>query len=137
MSEEIKKRIPIWLYPSTIQRMDGWLTEDNCKSRSEFIEKALRFYMGYLGSEDNTAYLSKALVSVLQGTLNDSENRYASLMYKQILGTYMMMNVVAAGFKISEDELPKLEGKCIEKINRTKGRISFGDAVRFQKGIEE
>ena len=32
--------------------MDSWLAEDNCQSRSEFVEKALRFYMGYLGTED-------------------------------------------------------------------------------------
>ena len=29
------------------------------QNRSEFINKALRFYMGYLGTEDNTAYLSR------------------------------------------------------------------------------
>ena len=34
---------------SVIRRMDAWLEEANCRSRSEFIEKAVRFYMGYLG----------------------------------------------------------------------------------------
>ena len=43
-----KKRTAVWLTPGVIRRMDGWLEEDNCKTRSEFIEKALRFYMGYL-----------------------------------------------------------------------------------------
>ena len=40
-----KKKTTIWLRPSMIARMDGWLLTDNCDSRSEFIEKALRFYM--------------------------------------------------------------------------------------------
>ena len=40
-----KKRTAVWLTPGVIRRMDGWLEEDNCKTRSEFIEKALRFYM--------------------------------------------------------------------------------------------
>ena len=52
MEHENKTRIPAWLRPSTIRRMDGWLEEANCKSRSEFIEKSLHFYMGYLGAED-------------------------------------------------------------------------------------
>ena len=51
MEHENKTRIPAWLRPSTIRRMDGWLEETNCKSRSEFIEKALHFYMGYLGAD--------------------------------------------------------------------------------------
>ena len=48
MSDENKKRTAVWLSPGVIRRMDSWLEEDNCSTRSEFIEKALRFYMGYL-----------------------------------------------------------------------------------------
>ena len=55
-SHENKTRTAIWLSPGVIRRMDGWLQEDNCKTRSEFIEKALRFYMGYLASEDTLKY---------------------------------------------------------------------------------
>ena len=62
MQENDEKRIErtvVWLDAKLVPRMDGWLAADNCKNRSEFINKALRFYMGYLGTEDNTAYLSK------------------------------------------------------------------------------
>ena len=48
MDNDNKKKATIWLYPGTINRMDGWLTEDNCKSRSEFVEKALRFYINVI-----------------------------------------------------------------------------------------
>ena len=50
-----KKRTAVWLTPGVIRRMDGWLEEDNCKTRSEFIEKALRFYMGCLATEDTSS----------------------------------------------------------------------------------
>ena len=29
-----KKRTAVWLTPGVIRRMDGWLEEDNCKTRS-------------------------------------------------------------------------------------------------------
>ena len=70
MSEVTEKRIErtvVWLDAGLVPRMDGWLKADNCKNRSEFINKALRFYMGYLGTEDNTAYLSKAILTAIQG----------------------------------------------------------------------
>ena len=73
--DENKKSTTIWLRPSVISRMDGWLEADNCQSRSEFVDKALRFYMGYLGTEDNTAYLSQAILTAIQGTLDDNNNR--------------------------------------------------------------
>ena len=47
MDEENRLKITLWLKPGIVRRMDGWLEEDNCKSRGEFAEKALRFYMGY------------------------------------------------------------------------------------------
>ena len=65
--DDNKKSTTIWLRPSVISRMDGWLEADNCQSRSEFVDKALRFYMGYLGTEDNTAYLSQAILTAIQG----------------------------------------------------------------------
>ena len=35
-----------------IDHMDLWLERDNCQSRSEFMTKALKFYLGYLESDD-------------------------------------------------------------------------------------
>lgn len=46
--EENKKNYALWLYPETVRRMDSSLALTNCQSRSEFVEKALHFYMGYL-----------------------------------------------------------------------------------------
>ena len=85
MSEVTEKRIErtvVWLDAGLVPRMDGWLKADNCKNRSEFINKALRFYMGYLGTEDNTAYLSKAILTAIQGTLDDNNNRLCRVIFK-------------------------------------------------------
>ena len=73
--DDNKKSTTIWLRPSVISRMDGWLEADNCQSRSEFVDKALRFYMGYLGTEDNTTYISQAHPRPpVQGTLDDTQS---------------------------------------------------------------
>lgn len=44
--KEVKRRFQSWLRPSTIKLMDRLYEDDNCKSKSEFIEKAVRFYAG-------------------------------------------------------------------------------------------
>ena len=80
--DDNKKSTTIWLRPSVISRMDGWLEADNCQSRSEFVDKALRFYMGYLATEDTSEYLSRALADTLRGTLADNENRLRTLLFK-------------------------------------------------------
>lgn len=77
-----KEQMTIRLYPETRRRMDSWLEESNSKNRNEFVEKALRFYMGYLGADDITEYLSDALVAALRGIIADNANRTNSLLFK-------------------------------------------------------
>ena len=68
--EKNKKNYALWLYPETVRRMDSSLELANCQSRSEFVEKALHFYMGYLVTDDTTEYLSKALVTSTYGRIS-------------------------------------------------------------------
>ena len=104
-----KKRTAVWLTPGVIRRMDGWLEEDNCKTRSEFIEKALRFYMGCLATEDTSEYLSRALADTLRGTLADNENRLRTLLFKRAF--------------------------AVDEVLRTNGKIRFDDALDLQRQV--
>ena len=103
-----KGRTAVWLYPETISRMDQNLKAANCKSRSEMIEKALDFYMGYLESQDATPFLSKAILSSIQGTLQTNENRIGSNLFRLSVETSMMMHMVAAMVEMSDEELYRL-----------------------------
>ncbi|MEA4933281.1 MAG: hypothetical protein VB071_06830 [Lawsonibacter sp.] len=132
-----KARTTVWLYPETMNRMDGWLEKDNCKSRSEFVEKALSFYMGYLGTEDTTYYLSKALLSSIRGTLQLTENRVANNLFRLSVETSMMMHLLATTLDITDEELHRLRARCVSDVKRTKGRVTMDDAVAFQSGPDE
>ena len=132
-----KKRTAVWLYPETIDKMDNLLERDNCKSRSEFIDKALNFYMGYLVSEDTTGYLSKILISAMQGTLKETENRNSSNLFRLSVEMSMMMNILAAGLEINEEELHSLRGRCVQQVKKTRGKVSMEEAIKFQQGIGE
>ena len=94
--EDNKKCTTIWLRPSVIRRMDTWMEEANCRSRSEFIEKAVRFYMGYLGTEDTSEYLSDALVATLRGIIADSTNRTNGILFKCAVEQGIMAHTIAA-----------------------------------------
>ena len=133
----VKKRTAVWLYPEIMEKMDGLLEKDNCKSRSEFIDKALNFYMGYLVSEDTTGYLSKILISAMQGILKETENRNANNLFRLSVEMSMMMNILAAGLEINDEELRSLRGRCVQQVRKTRGKISMEEAIKFQQGIGE
>ena len=136
MEEKVKKKTTFWLPPDMIDRMDSWLKADNCRSRNEFVEKALRFYMGYLGSEDNTAYLSRALLTAIQGTMDDNANRLRSLIFKWCVELNMMSHTIAAHFRTDEIYTRELHAFAVDEVKRTNGQVDFEDAVRRQRRIE-
>jgi metal-responsive CopG/Arc/MetJ family transcriptional regulator len=134
VTEENKKRIPLWLYPETIKKTDELFPKDNCKSRSEFIEKAIHFYSGYITSGENNKYLPSAITSTLSGIVESSENRIARLLFKLAVEMSMMMNVLASTAEIDETLLQKLRGKCINDVKKTIGSVTFEETVKYQKG---
>ena len=69
MSKETKIRIPLWIYPSTEEKINQNFKADNCRSQSEFIEKAIKFYIGYLSEEDNINYLSPMITETVKAQI--------------------------------------------------------------------
>ena len=131
---ETKTRIPAWLYPSTLEIMDGMLEKSRCKSRSEYLEKAALFYAGYVSGQEACAYLPPALVSAIRGAVQDPENRIARLLFKQAVELDMTMNVLAAAMEIDEETRRSLRGRCVQNVRKTGGAVTFDDAVRYQRG---
>ena len=132
--EENKKKFALWIHPSAMEKVERLYQLDNCRSKSEFIEKAVLVYTGYVSAEDGREYFPEVIVSTVQGSLDSFENRMASLMFKYAVELAMMMHVTAASFQVDEDTLSRLRGKCVNDVKRLNGRITFDDAVKYQKG---
>ena len=132
MKKERKIRIPVWITPSVNDDIAGIYEQDNCRSPSEFIEKAAVFYCGYLRAESANAYLSKVLTTTIRGMLDSFEDRQASLLFKLAVEMAMLMHITAAANEVEPDTLTRLRGKCVQEVKALRGRISFDEAVRFQ-----
>ena len=131
-----KEQMTIRLYPETRRQMDSWLEESNSKNRNEFVEKALRFYMGYLSTENITEYLSDALVATLRGIIADSTNRTNGILFKYAVEQGIMAHTIAAHFRDTLEDRRALRGYVVDEVKRTNGRVSFENAVRSQRRIE-
>ena len=109
-----------------------WYEQDDCLSISEFIEKAIRFYGGYVASEHNQTYLPNIVISTMKSIMRDSENRHNRNLYRIAVELGMLMNVMAATHEIPQDALVKLRGDCEEEIKRINGTLSLDTAVKWQ-----
>ena len=132
-----KEQMTIRLYPETRRQMDGWLEESNSKNRNEFVEKALRFYMGYLGTENITEYLSDALVATLRGIIADSTNRTNGILFKCAVEQGIMAHTIAAHFRDTMEDRRALRGYVVDEVKRTNGQIRFEDARDVQRQVPD
>jgi len=133
LRKEKKIRVPLWITPSVSEDVAELYEQDNCRSPSEFIEKAVQFYCGYLRAETGSPYLSRVLTTTMRGMLDSFEDRQASLLFKLAVEMAMMLHVTAAANEVEPETLIRLRGRCVQEVKALRGRISFDDAVRFQK----
>lgn len=132
--KEPKRKFALWVKESSLDLVKKLYRDDNCSSQSEFIEKAILFYAGYLSTEDNKSYLPNVVTSTLKGIVAESDNRQNRMMFKLAVEMAMMMNVVASIQDIDKVSLERLRGECVKEVKRLNGSFSFEDAMEWQKG---
>ncbi len=128
-----KKKFPLYALPDTLDRVEQFYRRDGCQSKSEFIEKAIIFYCGYLSADDCRDYYPEVIVSTMKASLECLENRMASLLFKNTVNLSMLLHVIAATHNINDENLTRLRGGCIEEVKRLRGNISLEEAVEVQR----
>ena len=131
--KESKRKFALYIKESTLENVRKWYPLDDCSSQSEFIEKAVLFYIGFLSAETGGDYLPKIIVSTLKGIVNESDNRISRVLFKLAVEQAITMNVVAATCNISREQLDRLRGLCVSQVKKSNGSYSFTDAFDQQK----
>ncbi len=131
-----KNRHTIWLTNEAWTMVNRHYREDNCSFQNEYIEKAIRFYFGYLDTEHADSYLPRILSDVLEGKLNALGSRIGRLLFKLTVEDAIMCNLFASGMDVDQDTMKKMRARCIKEVKETNGHINFEDALKYQKGFE-
>ena len=53
-----KIRFPLYVYPETMKTVESIYRSDNCSTKTEFMEKAIRFYCAHLTSGMERSFIS-------------------------------------------------------------------------------
>ncbi len=115
-----KDRHTVWMEPAVWDMVEKHYHEDNCSTKNEYIEKAIRFYSGYLDAAGASEYLPRVLSDVLEGKLGALGSRIGRLLFK---------------LAVELDAVEHLRGQCVQHEKQTHGEVSFEDALRRQKGL--
>ena len=132
---EGKIKFPLWIAPETKNIIAESYRQDSCKSMSEFVEKAILFYDGYLHARRAEYYLPRVLGSVLQGTLGMFADRIGKLLFKLAVESNIGNHILAADTDMDVETYERLRSRSLREVKQTHGEISFKDDLIFQKSL--
>lgn len=132
-----KEKTTIYIDPEIIKKADENYQKSGFRSRSEFIEKAINFYCGYVSAEKFTDYYPEIIVSTVKASVDCLGDRMGSLLFKIAVELDMLMHITAAGYELDGDILKRIRGRCVDEVKRLHGRISLDDAYRYKHERQE
>ena len=129
------ERHTVWMASAVWNMVEQHYHEDNCSTKNEYIEKAIRFYSGYLDAAGASEYLPRVLSDVLEGKLGALGSRIGRLLFKLAVEQDLNANILAALGEFNLDAVEHLRGQCVQHVKQTHGEVSFEDPLRRQKGL--
>ena len=133
MSFQNKVKFALWAYPETLKDVENHFKNDNCKSQSEFIEKAIKFYVGYLDEEKSVNYISPMITETVKSQIKGTEQRLARLIFKVAVELGKLSHMTAAMNDVDEETLKSLHAMCVNEVRKINGIIDYEDAVEYQR----
>ena len=105
-----KIKFPLYVFPETMKTVDILYKSDNCSSRTEFMEKSIRFYCGYL-LQNKPELVATMLCSSAADYYNSNTNKkwgdissYDMCLDSGRLGYEMCAEIIADTVKLSREK---------------------------------
>ncbi len=119
---ENKDRLNFRMKPETAEKLAHWYKADHCRSKNEFVEKAVNFYTDSLAAE-NSSTLPLAIQTAIDGRLKLLEDRIAAILYKQAVEIDMALSILLQSVNVDESVLRQERAKSVSAVKRTHGRL--------------
>ncbi|MFR5797593.1 MAG: hypothetical protein ACLUFX_01960 [Oscillospiraceae bacterium] len=127
-----KEKVAVYFHPEKIMKSEQEYQEDNCASKTEFIEKAVKFYIGYLRQEE-VNYLSPMITETVKAQIKGTEQRLARLLFKVTVELGKLFHMTAALNDVDDEILKSLHAMCVTEVRKINGIIDYEDAVDYQQ----
>ena len=125
-----KKRFPLRLKTETMQKIEQWYEASNCRSKNEFIEKAVNFYADYLALNSDNQLLPKAVLSTIEGRLGLLEKNLSAATFNHAVELDMLVGIIAQAYQFSQNDLEKRRAQSVRNVKATNGRVSLEKCAR-------
>ena len=128
MEKTNEHRITVRLDDRTLLKLESHYKKRGSKSRNDFIQQAINFYVDSLDAQENTL-LPSAVQSAIDGRLGMFEDRMAKLLFKLTVEMDMGLEMTADAIHADETYMRRLRAASIKNVKATNGLLSLKDRV--------
>ncbi len=129
-----KKKVALYLPEDTFNEVKCNYQKDGCRSQTEFMERAVLFYLDYVKCSQATDFLSPTIMSSVKAASDENIRRITRILFKLAVETALMNNLMATNLDMDEEEISSLRHTCENQVRKTNGDYNMNDALRWQKG---
>ena len=134
---ENKQRISIYIDRDLVKKADGLLSLANCKSRNEFVTKAIERYISELALGGDISFVTEALSASISKACNESFAKVSGALFRYAVYVDMMVRILAECVDLTPGELEEFQRQAYNNVRRTRGKVSLDEALRHAYIREE
>ncbi len=120
-----KQHISFWIKDSNLKESEINMKIIGCNSRSDYIDKAVEFYNGYIHNKNNEEYVNKNVINTVQAILDSFEKRMARQLFKQSVEISKIFWLIIKELDIDPADADTLHADCVEEVKKINGAIQF------------
>ena len=133
MSEKMQK-YAYWMTPSMVAEITKMMPEANATSKTDFVRKAVAFYIGYIRQQKNINYLAPMLAGAIKSEVRSLGKDVCEMLFKLAVEMGINSNITAAVNDIEDESLENIRRNVAQEIARVNGILTFEDADEWQNG---
>ena len=103
---------------------------DDCRSRNEFIEKAIKYYAGYLSADKNKLVLGEQIQKLVESSVKSSERRISNQAFRIAVELAKLQMINALYYQIDEKTLIEIHNLCEKEVKNINGVFSIEDMMK-------
>ena len=136
MSKNEKTKFTVYLDDELLRRTDKAVHASDCKSRNEFIIKAIQSYIAEVTLTQENPILANKIAEVISQSNDVALAKIKSALFRYAVYLDITVQLIADYLEVNEYTLEEYRRRACNNVRRTKGRISL-DAALQHTGISD
>ena len=131
-----KRRIGMSIGETTLDLCDRAKKKGYTKTRSEFIDEAVKMYSTWLDGKSYIGIIAPAYESTVESIISKEVRKLSRNLFKLSVEVSMLMHAIAYAYNMDDADLEEMRTECIKEVKELSGTINFEEIVDIAQGDE-